>query len=174
MVCKLNRQSRTELFSALATRHAGRWTVGSTDLLTRTPPTPPHPTNPSRPTPDLIAQAPPRPLHCAWRAQGSGPCPRIWLGWCRWRGTGSDRRGSLSPPRPAVGPCAPPSMAQLHRSRRSQLQSIRSQALVELSDCSCLRSLPRLGEVVGQLLFERQVAQPPLAIVPEILQLLPY
>ena len=41
MVCKLNRQSRTELCSALATRHAGRWTVGSTDLLTWTPPTPP-------------------------------------------------------------------------------------------------------------------------------------
>jgi hypothetical protein len=65
-------------------------------------------------------------------------------------------------------------MAQSHRSRRSQLQSLRSQALVELSDCCCLRSLPRLGEVVDQLLFERQLATPPLAIDPEILQLLPY
>jgi hypothetical protein len=65
-------------------------------------------------------------------------------------------------------------MAQSHRSRRSQLQSLRSQALVELSDCCCLRSLPRLGELVDQLLFERQLATPPLAIDPEILQLLPY
>ncbi len=64
-------------------------------------------------------------------------------------------------------------MAQSHRSRRSQLQSLRSQALVELSDCSFLRTLPRLGEVVGQLLYEGQVAQPPLSIDPEILQLCP-
>ena len=65
-------------------------------------------------------------------------------------------------------------MAQSHLARRSQLQSLRSQALVELSDCCCLRSLPRLGELVDQLLFERQLATPPLAIDPEILQLLPY
>ena len=72
-------------------------------------------------------------------------------------------------------------MAHSRLSRRSQLQSLRSQALVELSDCCCLRSLPRLGEVVqfsmsvdNQLLFERQLAMPPLAIDPESLQLLPY
>ena len=52
----------------------------------------------SPPTP--ANQAPPRPLHCAGRAQGSGPCPRSWLGWCRRRGTSGDRRGSLSPPPP--------------------------------------------------------------------------
>jgi hypothetical protein len=65
-------------------------------------------------------------------------------------------------------------MAQSHLRRHSQLQSLRSQALVELSDCCCLRSLPRLGELVDQLLFERQVAQPPLPLDPEILELLPY
>jgi hypothetical protein len=31
-----------------------------------------------------------------------------------------------------------------------------------------------LGELVDQLLFERQVAVPPLALDPEILKLLPY
>lgn len=100
--------------------------------------------------------------------------PRIWFSRCRRRGTGADRRGSLSPPRPLPVPCAAPTMDQSHFSRRSQLQSLRSQALVELSDCCCLRSLPRLGELVDQLLFERQLATPPLAIDPEILQLLPY
>ena len=65
-------------------------------------------------------------------------------------------------------------MAQSHLSRRSQLQSLRSQALVELSNCCCLRSLPRLGEVVDQLLFERQVAQLPLPLDAEILEVLPF
>jgi hypothetical protein len=45
---------------------------------------------------------------------------------------------------------------------------------MELSDCCCYRSLPRLGELVDQILFERQVAVPPLALDPEILKLLPY
>jgi hypothetical protein len=36
-----------------------------------------------------------------------------------------------------------------------------------------LRSLPRLGELVDQLLFERQVAQPPLPLDAEILEVLP-
>jgi hypothetical protein len=77
--------------------------------------------------------------------------------------------------------CAAPTMAHSRlfgrsqlQSLRSQLQSLRSQALVELSDCCCLRSLPRLGELVDQLLFERQVAQPPLPLDPEILEVLPY
>ena len=82
----------------------------------------------------------------------------------------------LHPARPALMPvpCAAPTMAQSHLSRRSQLQSLRSQALVELSNCCCLRSLPRLGEVVDQLLFERQVAQLPLPFNAEILEVLPF
>ena len=64
------------------------------------------------------------------------------------------------------GPLAP--------ARRSSLQSLGSQALVELSDCCCFRSLPRLGEVVDQILFERQVAQPPLPLDPVILEVLPF
>ena len=83
-------------------------------------------------------------------------------------------RGSLTPPRPAVGSCAAPFMAHSHISRRSYLQSLGSQALVDLSDCCCFRSLPLLGELVDQLLFERQVAQPPLPLDPEILQVLPF
>jgi hypothetical protein len=65
-------------------------------------------------------------------------------------------------------------MAHSHSSRRSSLKSLGSQALVELSDCCCFRSLPRLGELVDQLLFERQVAQPPLPLDPQVLEVLPY
>ena len=65
-------------------------------------------------------------------------------------------------------------MAHSHHSRRSYLQSLRSQALVELSDCCCFRSLLRLGEPVDQILFERQVAQPPLPLDPEVLKVLPF
>jgi hypothetical protein len=65
-------------------------------------------------------------------------------------------------------------MAHSHISRRSSLQSLGSQALVELSDCCCFRSLHRLGELVDQILFERQVAQPPMPLDPEILKVLPY
>ena len=65
-------------------------------------------------------------------------------------------------------------MAHSHVSRRSYLQSLGSQALVDLSNCCCFRSLPRLGELVDQILFERQPAQAPLPLDPEILALLPY
>jgi len=65
-------------------------------------------------------------------------------------------------------------MAHSHSSRRSYLQSLGSQALVNLSDCCCYRSLPRLGELVDQILFERQVAQPPLPLDPQILEVVPY
>jgi hypothetical protein len=54
-------------------------------------------------------------------------------------------------------------MAHSHQSRRSSLQLFDSQALVDLSDCCCFRSLPRLGELVDQILFEWQVAQPPVS-----------
>ena len=65
-------------------------------------------------------------------------------------------------------------MAHSHQSRRSSLKSLVSQALVDLSDCCCFRSLPRLGELVDQILFERQVDQQPLPLDPEILGVLPY
>jgi hypothetical protein len=65
-------------------------------------------------------------------------------------------------------------MAYSHQSCRSYLQLLGSQALVDLSDCCCFRSLPRLGELVDQILFERQVDQQPLPLDPEILEVLPY
>ena len=65
-------------------------------------------------------------------------------------------------------------MAHSHQSRRTSLQSLGSQALVDLSDCCCFRSLPRLGELVDQILFVRQVVQLPLPLDPEILEVLPY
>ena len=61
-------------------------------------------------------------------------------------------------------------MAHSHQSRRSYLQSLGSQALVDLSDCCCFRSLSRLGELVDQILFERQLAQPPLPLDPQVLE----
>lgn len=70
--------------------------------------------------------------------------------------------------------CAAPFMAHSHQFRRSSLESLSCQSLVDLSDCCCFRSLPRLGELVDQILFERQAAQPPLPLDPEILEVLPY
>jgi hypothetical protein len=67
------------------------------------------------------------------------------------------------------------SLAQIAGKRgNGLLQSLGSQALVELTDCGCFRSLPRLGELVDQILFERQVALSPLPLDPEILEVLPY
>ena len=57
--------------------------------------------------------------------------------------------------------------------RRSSLHSLGSQTLVDLSDGCCFRSLPRLGELVDQIHFERQVAQPPLPLDPQVLEVLP-
>ena len=64
-------------------------------------------------------------------------------------------------------------MAHSHQSRRSSLQSLGSQALVDLSDCCWFRSLPRLGELLDRILLERQPAQAPLPLDPEILEMLP-
>ena len=64
-------------------------------------------------------------------------------------------------------------MAHSHISRRAYLQSLGSQALVDLSDCCCFRSLPRLGELVDRILVERQPAQAPLPLDPKILEMLP-
>ena len=64
-------------------------------------------------------------------------------------------------------------MADSHVSRHSYLQSLGSQALVDLSDCCRFRSLPRLGELLDRILFERQPAQAPLPLDAEILEMLP-
>jgi hypothetical protein len=65
-------------------------------------------------------------------------------------------------------------MAHSHRSRRSYLRSFGSQGLVELSDSCCFLSLSRLGELVEQILFERQVVQPLLPRDPQVLEVLPF
>ena len=90
-------------------------------------------------------QAPPRPLDGAGRPQGSGQGPALRHRW---------------PIR--TSPAAPISSRLAPR------------PFVDLSDCCCFRSLPRLEEVVDQILFERQVAQLPLPLDPEILEVLPY
>jgi len=63
--------------------------------------------------------------------------------------------------------CAAACMAHSHVPRRSSFQSLGCQALVDLSDCCCFRSLPRLGELLDRILFERQPAQAPLPLDPE-------
>jgi hypothetical protein len=45
---------------------------------------------------------------------------------------------------------------------------------MDLCDCCCFRSLPRLGELLDRILFERQPAQVPLPLDPEILEMLPF
>jgi hypothetical protein len=69
-------------------------------------------------------------------------------------------------------------MAHSHQSRRAYLQlllqSLGSHALMDLCDCCCFRSLPRLGELLDRILFERQPAQVPLTLDPEILEMLPF
>jgi hypothetical protein len=87
-----------------------------------------------------------------------GPCPL---------------RGSLTSPRPDARVLRCGLHGPSHISRRAYLQSLGSQALVDLSDCCCFRSLPRLGELVDRILFERQPAQAPLPLDPEILEVLP-
>jgi hypothetical protein len=44
---------------------------------------------------------------------------------------------------------------------------------MDLSDCCCCRSLPRLGELLDRILFKRQPAQAPLPLDPAILEMLP-
>ena len=46
--------------------------------------------------------------------------------------------------------------------------------LLALSEACCAKSLPRLGELVVQELFERQVAAPAVPVNPELWELLPY
>jgi hypothetical protein len=65
-------------------------------------------------------------------------------------------------------------MVHPHRCRRSSLRSLDCEALVELSDGCCLRSLLRLGGLVDQLLFEGQSALPSAPLDPEILRELPF
>ena len=58
--------------------------------------------------------------------------------------------------------CAAPFMAYSLHSRSPHLQSLGSQALVELSDCGCFRSLFRLWELVvlGTMAIEFQPVVP--------------
>jgi hypothetical protein len=69
--------------------------------------------------------------------------------------------------------CTAPCMADSHVSHRSYLLSIGFQVLLDLSDCCRFRSLPRLGELLDRILFERQPAQAPLPLDAEILEMLP-
>jgi len=87
-------------------------------------------------------------------------------------------RGSLTPPRCWEGSCAAPSMApthsHLHTHRRLWLQGTSTWFLLSLSEACSVRSLARLGELVEDVLHQRWRDQPPVALDPEMLSLLPY
>jgi len=86
--------------------------------------------------------------------------------------------GSLTPPRCWEGSCAAPSMApthsHLHTHRRLWLQGTSTWFLLSLSEACSVRSLARLGELVEDVLHQRWRDQPPVALDPEMLSLLPY
>ena len=65
------------------------------------------------------------------------------------------------------------SHAHAHR-RRRWIGGSSTRLLLALSEACCFQSLPRLGELVDQELFDRQAAAPAVAIDPELEKLIPY
>jgi hypothetical protein len=61
-----------------------------------------------------------------------------------------------------------------HAHRRLWLRGSSSRLLLALSEACCSKSLHRLGELVDQELFDRQVAAPAVPVNPELRELLPY
>jgi hypothetical protein len=58
--------------------------------------------------------------------------------------------------------------------RRRWIGGGSTRLLLSLSEACCLQSLPRLGELVDQELFERQQAAPAVALDPELEKLVPF
>jgi len=65
------------------------------------------------------------------------------------------------------------SHAHAHR-RRRWIGRSSTRLLLALSEACCLQSLPRLGKLVDQELFERQSAAPALPVNPELEKLVPF
>ena len=63
--------------------------------------------------------------------------------------------------------------ANAHRHRR-WIGGSSTRFLLSLSEACCFQSLPRLGELVDQELFERQSAAPALPVNPELEKLVPF
>jgi len=99
------------------------------------------------------------------RPQGSGPCPL---------------RGSLTPPRLEVASCARSAMATLsasahvHAARRLHFSASSDGLLQWLCEECSGRGLLRLGELLDDLLIERQAEQPEPPHDPELEALLPF
>lgn len=64
--------------------------------------------------------------------------------------------------------------ADAHAHHRLWLKGSSSRFLLALSEACCFQSLPRLGELVDQELFERQSATPAVAVDPELEKLIPF
>jgi hypothetical protein len=58
--------------------------------------------------------------------------------------------------------------------RRRWSRGSSTRFLLALSEACCFQSLPRLGELVDQELFERQSAAPELPVNPELEKLVPF
>jgi hypothetical protein len=61
-----------------------------------------------------------------------------------------------------------------HAHRRRWLESTSTWFLLSLSEACCARSLPRLGELVEDVLHQRWCDQPSAPLDPELQKLLPY
>jgi hypothetical protein len=61
-----------------------------------------------------------------------------------------------------------------HTCHRRWIGGSTTRFLLALSEACCSQSLPRLGELVDQELFERQCAAPALPVNPELEKLVPF
>jgi hypothetical protein len=61
-----------------------------------------------------------------------------------------------------------------HTCHRRWIGGSSTRLLLALSEACCSQSLPRLGELVDQELFERQSAAPALPVNPELEKLVPF
>jgi hypothetical protein len=94
------------------------------------------------------------------------------------------RRGSLTPPRLEVRSCAVPAMATLfapatcpihaHAARRLYFAASSDGLLYGLSEECSSWGLRRLGDLLDDLLTERQTEQPEPPMDPELEALLPF
>jgi hypothetical protein len=66
------------------------------------------------------------------------------------------------------------SHAHPHLLRRCWIRGSSTRLLLALSEACCFQSLPRLGELVDQELFERQCAAPVQPVNPELEKLVPF
>jgi len=105
-------------------------------------------------------------------------------GGAAWCGTSGERRGSLTPPRLEARSCAVPAMAiflaythasvHVYFARRLHFSASSDGFLYWLSEECSNRGLRRVGELLDDLLTERQAEQPEPPLDPELEALLSF